>query len=206
MKTVRERYIEINKRIFNHRDGEVLAIQKEYGMAYRKSFGVSVLVLQQIAADYMPSHELAKLFWEAGGREQLLMAAMLEEPKKVECAELEQYLMKMQTPELWEQITRQLLRHLPNADEIILSWLGSKRLQVFAILLLGYLPNCFTVQVLEKIIADNPKDGGYLDKCIYRILLKIGLQSESFCEILFEKLASLSHYQELLAELKDFKA
>ncbi len=59
MDTIRAKYVEINKRIFNNRDGEILQMQKEYGTTYTKSLGVSILSLENIAKDYEASHQLA---------------------------------------------------------------------------------------------------------------------------------------------------
>ncbi len=67
MEAIRAKYVEINKRVFNNRDGEILQMQKEYGITYIKSLGVSIVSLENIAKDYEPSHELAKL-GRVGGR------------------------------------------------------------------------------------------------------------------------------------------
>ncbi len=180
MDAIRQQFTEINKRVFNLRDGEVLKMQKEYGANYKKSMGVVIISLQNIANDYTASHELARLLWEFNGREQTLLAAMLEEPEKVKIQELEAHLLKTHTPELWEQIARVLLRKLPQIASHISQWLAGREevLQTYAVLTLGYCTEVFSVAVLEQILALNVQKESYLEKCINRVLLKIGIKSE----------------------------
>ncbi len=206
MDTIRAKYIEINKRIFNNRDGEILQMQKEYGAIYTKSLGVSVLSLENIAKDYEPSHQLAQLLWAFGGREQTLVAAMLEEPKKVVPKELETQLLKMETAELWEQVAKHLLRRLPNIEEYINAWLESKeeRLHIFAMLSLNYFPDKFSKDLLEKIMQIEVKEGSYLQKCMQRVLLKIGARAEQFYALLRENSKMQRNYKSLLDEIALF--
>ncbi len=192
MDTIRAKYIEINKRIFNNRDGEILQMQKEYGAIYTKSLGVSVLSLENIAKDYEPSHQLAQLLWAFGGREQTL--------------ELETQLLKMETAELWEQVAKHLLRRLPNIEEYINAWLESKeeRLHIFAMLSLNYFPDKFSKDLLEKIMQIEVKEGSYLQKCMQRVLLKIGARAEQFYALLRENSKMQRNYKSLLDEIALF--
>lgn len=206
MDKVRQQYIEINKRIFNHRDGQLHEIQQEYGTVYKKSLGVPIVSLQNIAADYKCSHELAKLLWEFGGREQTIIAAILEEPEKVEVGQLELYLLQAHTPELWEQITRQLLRRLPQIADFVNNWLERKNevLHVFAILSLGYLPKMFSAELLQKMMSIELKQGGYLQKCLQRVILKIGIRDKEAFEIMRKNIKMRSCYAYILDEVSNF--
>lgn len=206
MDLIRQQYTEINKRIFNHRDGEIREMQKEYGANYQKSFGVAIVSLQTIAADYETSHELAKLLWEFGGREQTIVAAMLEEPGKVKIEELENYLLKTNTPELWEQITRQLLRKLPDIESNIERWFALEEdiLHIFAILSLGYLPHLFSENLFQSIMFLEVKDGSYLQRCLHRVLLKIGIRSQEAYDIMRKHLKMRSYHSSLLEEISEF--
>ncbi|PVX51831.1 hypothetical protein C7377_0120 [Balneicella halophila] len=206
MKPLRELFTEINKRIFNHRDGEIREMHKEYGATYKKSLGVPIVFLESIASDYAPSHELARLFWEFGGREQTIMAAMLEEPDKVEVKELEANILVANTPELWEQITRQLLRRLPDIDSYIHRWLNDDEevLHIFAILSLGYLPNLFSTHILQSIMRIEVRKGSYLEKCMQRVLLKVGVRDKKVYQMMNQNLKMRTAYASLLQEIADF--
>lgn len=208
MDVVRQQYIEINKRIFNQRDGEVREMQQEYGAVYKKSLGVPIVSLQNIASDYANSHELAHLLWEFGGREQTLVAAMLEEPDKVEKEQLEIYLIKAHTPELWEQITRQLLRKLLKIKNFAEDWLESEEenLHIFAVLSLGYLPELFSEEILQKMMRLEVKKGSYLEKCVQRVLLKIGIRDKAAFLQMKQHLKMRSFYGEILLEITAFYA
>lgn len=208
MDTTRQQFIAINKQIFNQRDGEVREMQQEYGAVYKRSLGVPVVSLQNIAVAYEPSHELAKLFWEFGGREQTLIAAMLEEPEKVEKRKLEEHLLQTSTPELWEQITRQLLRRLPKIKDWAKSWLEreEEELHIFAILSLGYLPDLYSEELLQQLMQIFVKEGSYLEKCLHRVLLKVGIRDRAAYEQLKRHLKMRSRYKDLLVEIADFYA
>ncbi len=74
MDEIRQKYITINKQIFNLRDGEVLQMQQEYGAKHKKSLGVPIIALENLARKHKASHDVAKLLWEFGGREQTIVS------------------------------------------------------------------------------------------------------------------------------------
>ncbi len=206
MDEIRQTYIKINKHIFNLRDGEVLQMQQEYGAKHKKSLGVPIIALENLAKEYEASHEVAKLLWEFGGREQTIVAAMLEEPEKVKLKELENYLLQTHTPELWEQLTRQLLRRLPFIAQYIKEWLSREEevLHIFAILSLGYLPDIFSEELLRQIMQLKVKDETYLYKCLQRVLLKIGIRNEGAFLLMKQNVKLCSCYPTILADIADF--
>lgn len=190
------------------RDGEVREMQQEYGAVYKKSLGVPIISLQNIAEDYASSHDLAGLLWDFGGREQTLMAALLEEPEKVQKEQLEVYLLKMHTPELWEQITRQLLRRLPDISILVEEWLRSAHevLHIFAVLSLGYLPELFSEEMLQELMRLEVKEGSYLGKCLQRVLLKIGIRDKNAFRQMRQHLKMHARYPSLMSEIAEFHA
>ncbi len=208
MDEIRQKYITINKQIFNLRDGEVLQMQQEYGAKHKKSLGVPIISLENLAKRHKASHEVSKLLWEFGGREQTLVAAMLEEPEKVEIKELEAYLLQTHTPELWEQITRQLLRRLPFIANHITNWLNRKEevLHIFAVLSLGYLPEFFSEELLQQIMQLQVNEASYLHKCIQRVFLKIGIRNKSAFLLMKQNVKIRSYYSSILTDIADFYA
>ncbi len=208
MDEIRQKYITINKQIFNLRDGEVLQMQQEYGAKHKKSLGVPIIALENLARKHKASHDVAKLLWEFGGREQAIVAAILEEPEKVELKELENYLLQTHTPELWEQLTRQLLRRLPFISNYITDWLNSKEevLHIFAVLSLGYLPDIFSEKLLQQIMQLQIKEGSYLYKCVQRVFLKIGIRNESAFLLMKQNVKMRSYYANILEDIASFYA
>ncbi len=206
MDEIRQTYIKINKHIFNLRDGEVLQMQQEYGAKHKKSLGVPIIALENLAKEYKASHKVAKLLWEFGGREQTIVAAMLEEPEKVHLKELETYLLHTHTPELWEQLTRQLLRCLPSIAEYIKEWLSREEevLHIFAILSLGYLPDIFSEELLQQLMQIEAKEGTYLYKCLQRVLLKIGIRDEAAFLLMKQNAKMYTRYAAILADIETF--
>lgn len=206
MDKARKTYIEINKKVFHLRDGELREIQQKYGVTYKKSLGVPLVSLENIASEYQPSHEVAKLLWSFGGREQTLLAAMLEEPDKITDDILVPYLLEAQTTELYEQITFRLLRKLPNPKEIINKWLKteSEVLHIYAILLLGYTPSTADEHIIHLIQNVSITQNSYKAKVVYRSLLKVGLTTEKNKELLLKILENDKKFEDLLIELAMF--
>lgn len=206
MDEVRKTYVEINKKVFRLRDGELREIQQKYGAVYKKSLGVPLISLEDIASEYKASHEVAKLLWDFGGREQTLLAAMLEEPQKINVEMLAPYLVKAITSEFYEQITFRLLRKLQNPEEIIRKWLKmeAEALHIYAILLLGYSPFVVDESIINLIQNSSIPKHSYKEKVVYRVLLKVGLFSESNKELLRKVLKDKEEYQDLLGELSEF--
>lgn len=205
---VRDKYIEINKRIFNLRDGAVLEMQTEYGAKYKKSLGVSVFLLKEVAKEYDKSNELADLFWIHGGREQLLMAMFLTNPETIDKDYLEKQLMQLHTPELWEQVSMTLLKNLPNIDSYITDWLQKKEevFHILAILLQGQHPSTFTQAKLQKIISvrkDNDSNL-YLRRCQHRIFIKIAINSYSNYKMITQNLWIKNNCPLLVEELDEY--
>lgn len=202
----REQYIEINKRIFNMRDGALLEMQQEYGAKYKKSLGVPMFALKEIGKDYTRNNELARMFWEHGGREQLIMASILSDAETISREYLEEQFSQMNTPELWEQLTLNLLRFLPEADTYIATWLDSaeQNFQILAILLQGYVSVGFNKDRLHKILSLPIQSGGYLEKCLLRVLLKIGISDEKYYYMLKENTLVNSKLPVLVGELDSF--
>ncbi len=114
----------------------------------------------------------------------------------------------METAELWEQVTKHLLRRLPNIEEYINTWLESKeeKLHIFVMLSLNYFPDKFSKDLLEKIMQFEVKEGSYLQKCMQRILLKIGTRNRQFYKLLQENPKMQRNYKHLLDEIALFYA
>lgn len=51
---------------------------KEKGVVYKQNFGVAIPVLREIAKDFSPSHDLAERLWIIGGRETMILSALLQ--------------------------------------------------------------------------------------------------------------------------------
>lgn len=188
------------------RDGALLEMQSKYGTKYKKSLGVPIFSLKDIGKDYKRDNELAELFWENGGREQLIMASMLSEPKNIDKSYLEKQIEQIKTPELFEQIVLNLLRFLPDRDVYIRDWLekGEESFYILAVLLQGHDADSFTEARLSKILSLPVKKGGYLQKCQYRILLKMGIKSEDNYNTIRKNLLVRSLFPVLVEELSDF--
>nr|WP_320118218.1 DNA alkylation repair protein [uncultured Marinifilum sp.] len=130
---------EIFKKISILRNGETHHEMKKFGLNYQKSLGVTVVNLRELASKYEQNHLLAHKLWVKEFRETRIVATLLEEPEKVENVQLERWFRDMESNELYEQISMNLLINLPNIHQHIQDWLQSKNYKkvVCAVLVLG---------------------------------------------------------------------
>ncbi len=80
---VDNKYNEIVKQLYLSMNGVTSDRMEELGLNYPKNFGVSLVRIKEIAAKYMPSHELSQKLWKAKFRETKIIAFMLEDLKIV---------------------------------------------------------------------------------------------------------------------------
>lgn len=62
---------------------ENLAGMAKYGIATEKRFGVSIPELRKMAKELGTNHDLALELWTTGISEAMILASMVDEPKKV---------------------------------------------------------------------------------------------------------------------------
>ena len=77
------KFQEILSRIKLARNGDVSDAMKRNGMVYKMNWGVSLVLLRQIAKEYETNHLLALNLWNKQWRETMILATLLDEPEKV---------------------------------------------------------------------------------------------------------------------------
>lgn len=211
MNQAKKQFIEINKRIFGLRDGLTLDKQKEYGMSYQKSLGLPIVSLREIAKDYATSHELATLLWQFGGREQLIMSTLLDDPNLLTLDLLEERLSQIPTKEILEQFAGNLLIRLENPLELFTTWICSTEIgrKQAAALLYGHL---LRIQQLGKtetlLLAQQLNTDSYLRRVGIRALETAAFREkhlrQALSSFLEKELSSQIWAQELLNTIATF--
>jgi len=65
------------------KNGDVADLMKKKGVTYKLNWGVSLVELRQMAAQFEPDHLLALKLWNKQWRETMILATLLDEPAKV---------------------------------------------------------------------------------------------------------------------------
>ena len=74
--------------------------------------------LREIARQHQPNAQLSKLLWTSQEREQMIISTMLQPINETSKEEVYERMKLVQNPELAEQISFNLLRHLPYAEQL----------------------------------------------------------------------------------------
>lgn len=111
-------------------DAENLAGMARYGIATDNALGVPVPLMRTMARDARKQlgkdtaawHELAALLWETGVHEARIMATFIDVPALVDEAQMEAWVLDVDSWDTCDQLTNNLLRASPNAWAKAAEW------------------------------------------------------------------------------------
>ncbi|MFV9503430.1 MAG: DNA alkylation repair protein, partial [Oscillochloridaceae bacterium umkhey_bin13] len=89
---------------------------------YTRALGVSVKTLRAIARETERSHDLAEVLWASGIHEARILASIVAEPKRVDLAQMEQWVADLDSWDLCDQCCTNLWVRTPFAHEQALVW------------------------------------------------------------------------------------
>lgn len=136
---IEKQFQEIFKKVMILRNGETHHEMSKYGLKYQKSLGVTIVNLRELASCYKKNHLLAHKLWTKGFRETKILASLLDEVQEVNKEQVERWFTEMDSNELLEQVSMNLLLNLPDISQYIKVWLQSKNYKkvLCAIMVLG---------------------------------------------------------------------
>jgi 3-methyladenine DNA glycosylase AlkD len=100
---------------------------ERFGITPRKALGVSAPVLHRLAKNYRGDHELALKLWKTGIHDARILAALIDEPKKVTKQQMERWVRQFDTWAVCDTTVGRLLSKTPGAFETAVRWSRSKR-------------------------------------------------------------------------------
>jgi hypothetical protein len=65
------------------RNGDIADAMKRTGIEYKMNWGVSLVILRQMAKEFQPDHLLALKLWNKQWRETYILATLLDQPQEV---------------------------------------------------------------------------------------------------------------------------
>ena len=93
-----------------------------YGMAADKRLGVSVPDMRKISKEAGKDHQLALELWKIGIPEARIVAAMVDEPKKLTDSQMEDWVKDLNSWDVCDQVCMNLFERTPLAWRKILDW------------------------------------------------------------------------------------
>ena len=87
-----------------------------YGIRVDHAYGVPVTQLRRIAKRLGRDHELALALWRSGNHEARLLAAFVDEPARVDCAQMERWAADFDSWDVCDEVTTDLF------DQTHLAW------------------------------------------------------------------------------------
>jgi 3-methyladenine DNA glycosylase AlkD len=97
----------------------------QFGMKTEQRLGVSIPDIRKIAKDIGKDHMLALDLWKTGVSEARILAAMIDDPKKLTEEQMEMWVKDINSWDVCDQVCMNLFEKTPLAWEKILEW--SKR-------------------------------------------------------------------------------
>lgn len=148
---------QIKQSFRRYMNGVAAASMREKGLQYKVNWGISLPNLRDIASNYTPDVALAQQLWSEQSRECRILATMLMPPLCLNEDVAKQWVDGVDTVELAEQLSFNLLQHIPFGLDVAKESLSSQNpmAQLCAIHLLSRLLS--TKKVEPKDIDQSTK-------------------------------------------------
>jgi hypothetical protein len=125
------------------------------GIVYKKNYGVSTVRIKEISKDYQPSANLAKLLWNTNIRETKILATHLLPKEEANMDLINKWIDAIDTIELAEQLSMNLLIKTDNPSRIALECILSTNHwhQVIGWLMIPRIINMLDKSQTEQVIT-----------------------------------------------------
>lgn len=105
-------------------NGEASRSMRERGLHYKLNWGIALPDLKRMAASYQPDLHLALALWQEDVRECRIMATLLMPREEMTRDLVDVWMERVDNVELAEQLTHNLLQHLPYAPQLGFEWIA----------------------------------------------------------------------------------
>jgi hypothetical protein len=191
-------YKKIVQSIPSMQNGVTAESMEKRGVQYEKNWGASLVDLKNYAQFFEKNHLLALKLWNKKWRETMILATLLDEPKKVTEEQMDFWVKTSENTEIIEQLVINLLTETPFAFIKALEWCRGKKLQVkqAGLLMMGRLAIASVNDIDEMFepffevlqpLSKDPK----LHPIIYRTYCQLARRSKNMHEMCCEFANSL---------------
>jgi len=98
-----------------------------FGINTRQAFGVSIAAMRPMARRYRRRHDLAGALWASGWHEARILAALIDDPRAVTAAQMDEWVGEFDSWDLCDQATSNLFAATPFAADKIREWAEDER-------------------------------------------------------------------------------
>lgn len=180
-----KKFQQILKLINLRKSGEVADLMKLKGISYKHNWGVSIIDLREIAAQFEPNHLLALKLWNKQWRETMILATLTDEPKLVTEEQIDYWTKTFENTEIAEQASANLWVKTKFAFIKAMEWCRGKKhiIRFTGLHLIGRLAltdKSAIDEMFEPFFEELPtlaKDRK-LNTVFYRTVLALGKRSE----------------------------
>jgi 3-methyladenine DNA glycosylase AlkD len=106
------------------RDPEGVTGMVRFGITPARAYGIKIPVLRQMAKAIGPNHALALQLWANDSRETRILASMVDDPKQVTEAQMDQWAQAFDYWEICDQCIQNLFEKTPYAYQKAVEWSG----------------------------------------------------------------------------------
>lgn len=174
---------EIKKRLKNAANPKSVEGMARVGISPDKAFGVRIPDLRAMAKEIGRNHDLAARLWRDGMRETMILATMIDEPAKVDKAQMEAWVTDFYDWEVCDQCIANLFEKTPFAASKAVEW--SNRSEEFVkragFVLMARLavsdkkaPDSMFVPFFDLIERDSIDERNFVKKAVNWALRQIG--------------------------------
>ena len=195
-----KKFQQILKRIKSRKSGEVADLMNQKGIHYKINWGVSIIEMREIAKQFEPDHLLALKLWNKHWRETMILATLIDEPKKVSEEQIDFWTKTFENIEIAEQASANLWVKTKFAFVKAMEWCRGKKhfMRYTGIHLIGRLAltdKSAIDEMFEPFFEELPtlaKDSA-LNMVFYRTIIALGKRSE----YLYQKTIELTQNMQL---------
>ena len=195
-----KKFQQILKLIKSRKSGEVADLMNQKGIHYKINWGVSIIEMREIAKQFEPDHLLALKLWNKHWRETMILATLIDEPKKVSEEQIDFWTKTFENIEIAEQASANLWVKTKFAFVKAMEWCRGKKhfMRYTGIHLIGRLAltdKSAIDEMFEPFFEELPtlaKDSA-LNMVFYRTIIAIGKRSE----YLYQKTIELTQNMQL---------
>ena len=184
-KETEQKFQQILMLVKARKSGEVAELMKLKGISYKMNWGVSIVDLREIAAQFDHDHLLALKLWNKQWRETMILATLLDEPKQVTEEQIDFWTKSFKNTEIAEQASANLWVKTKFAFVKAMEWCRGKKhiIRFTGLHLIGRLAltdKSAIDEMFEPFFEELPtlaKDSA-LNTVFYRTVLALGKHSE----------------------------
>lgn len=157
-----------------------------FGISSQNTLGIAMPVIRNMAKEYRRNHELALELWDSGIHEARILAALIDDPKKVTERQIERWVSEFDSWDVCDQCCMNLFDKTPFALKKIFEWSEREEIFVkraaFALMATTAVHNKKLddeefIEFFPIIIAKSDDDRNFVRKAVNWALRQIGKRS-----------------------------